>query len=118
MSAHDVDDLFERVDRALDRDIPTVTELEAKLAAALDELERDFPDGYPMSESASPLRRSTARLRYRTLISDVQHCRAQLESGQCVEFARGRESHIDRSDPEWQAFLDAHPELQEDDNAR
>ena len=104
MSA-DADDLFERAARALDRDIPTVDEVTTQLAAALDELERKFPDGQP-----DPDGDSLARLKYMNLVRRVTHCKWQLENGQCVEFPRGRRSRVE-SDPSWDEFLDAHPEL-------
>lgn len=111
MSAYDADDLYERAEQALARDVPTVAEVEARLAAAIEVLEREFPNGRPRRTTPG-LSAATARLRYRTLISDVQHCRSQLENGRCVELAMGgRVEH----DPEWEAFLEGHPELDDVD---
>ena len=110
MSA-DADDLFERASQALDRDIPTIEEVTAKLAAALDELERQFPNGDP-----GPNAQPRMGLRYMTLLGRVRHSRWQLENGQCVEYPRGRRSRLDASESdEWETFLGAHPELTGDE---
>src|SRR5688572_27408037 len=108
MSAFDADNLLERAGQALDRDIPTIDEVMAELAATLDKLEREFPDGKP-GEGAS----SGVLLDYMNLVSKVKRCRWQLEDGWCVEFPRGRRSWLEskESKASWEAFINEHPEL-------
>lgn len=109
MSAYDADDLLERARAAEDRDIPTIAEVTAELAEALDELERRFPDGRPRGSDGR------TSLRYSNLVRRVRNCRWQLENGQAVEFPRGRRSGHERAESEddsWEAFLAEHPELE------
>ena len=97
----DADDLLERAARAEEQDIPTLDELKAELARALDELERRFPEGRDRSRSGSD------RLRYGTLMLSITNLRLQLQHGDY------RELPSEQSAPtvSWQVFLEAHPEL-------
>lgn len=106
MSA-DADDLFERVARAQERDVPTLDEVKAGLTQALDELEQRFPDGRPEHGRCS----GSDRLTYTSLMLRLRDYRWRLEHGDYTEWPRELLSvEQNAGDERWQAFVDAHTE--------